>query len=164
MEASPTTSNDKRNDGQQQPADEDSDEDLCGVVFPIIDNTETGDQSSASDMGRNGGGGNFNVNGSAIPVNRVDEDAVIRCFDLSVNAHIERSCDVKAFEPMAPKNNDEATSVKDASETVANENDTKEENQPVGQSEQNLSTAVHSKKDEWSPSSLPLPSWAKNIP
>ena len=94
---------------QQQHSDDDSDEDLSGINFPIIDNSSTTkDQSTTKisykdDVKKSNG---YNTSNNQITNNKkgvVDEDAIIRCFNISVNSHMNKSDTVEVFEPMPPK-------------------------------------------------------------
>jgi len=92
---------------QQQHSDQDSDEDLSGINFPIIDSSRR-DQSTTKisckdDIKKS----NYDTSNNQITNNKkgvVDEDAIIRCFNISVNSHMNKSDTVEVFEPMPPKN------------------------------------------------------------
>eukprot|EP00579_Thalassiosira_antarctica_P007903 CAMPEP_0201903572 /NCGR_PEP_ID=MMETSP0902-20130614/55548_1 /ASSEMBLY_ACC=CAM_ASM_000551 /TAXON_ID=420261 /ORGANISM="Thalassiosira antarctica, Strain CCMP982" /LENGTH=142 /DNA_ID=CAMNT_0048437625 /DNA_START=1186 /DNA_END=1614 /DNA_ORIENTATION=+ len=141
MEASNTAEDDKCDESQQQLA-EDSDEDLCHVNFPI--KWDTDGNNSHNDA----------VSRPAASINKVDEDATIRCFNLSVNAHTEKRERVAVFEPMLPKNNKAASSAKDENESQANDKN------PPETTQQRMKP--NSEEGDWLPASLPLPSWAAN--
>ena len=91
---------------QQQQSD-DSDEDLSGINFPIIDSSRR-DQSTTKisckdDIKKSNG---YATSNNQINNNKkgVDEDAIIRCFNISVNSHMNKSDNtVEVFEPMPPK-------------------------------------------------------------
>ena len=90
---------------QQQHSDQDSDEDLSGINFPIIDNSTTNNHQSSTKISCkddikkiNGYATSNNTNNKG-----VDEDAIIRCFNISVNSHMNKSGTVEVFEPMPPK-------------------------------------------------------------
>lgn len=142
----------------------DSDEDLCDIEFPIIDNTSTAhgggevsakDSTHIQDISRPSTGNQVEV----------DEHAVINCFNLSVTAHIEGRSDIEAFEPKPPQKNNRKESKspsKDKDEMkiqLSTQHKNTADNKRANQQEKNLTT----KKSEWFPASLPLPSWANNI-
>ena len=94
---------------QQQQSDQDSDEDLSGINFPIIDNSSTTDYqqttkiSCKDDIKKSNG---YSTSNNQITNNNkglVDEDAIIRCSNISVNSHMNKSDTVEVFEPMPPK-------------------------------------------------------------
>merc|ERR1712194_680837 len=111
---------------------EDSYEDLCDIEanFPINDNwerrstTADGQSLATKELSRNANShseGDVIVDGAlAASKNSVDEDATMRCFNLSVNAHIGNRGRVATFEPILPINND----------TSANERQVHEEGKP----------------------------------
>ena len=89
----------------QQQSDQDSDEDLSGINFPIIDNSTTNNDQSTTkisckdDIKKSNG---YDTSNNQITNNNkgvVDEDAIIRCFNISVNSHINKSDTVEVFEP-----------------------------------------------------------------
>ena len=82
---------------------------LCDVDFPIFDKSSSAKAEHHYD-------GKDNVNSSSTANNNnkpagnkvVDEDAIIRCFDLSIKSHVDGSSMVPVFKPMPPeKNNDD---------------------------------------------------------
>ena len=94
---------------QQQQSDQDSDEDLSGINFPIIDSSRR-DQSttkiSCKDDDDIKKSNDYATSNNQISNNNkgvVDEDAIIRCFNISVNSHMNKSGTDEVFEPMPPK-------------------------------------------------------------
>ena len=93
---------------QHHPDDDSDDEDLSGINFPIIDNSTTNNHqlttkiSCKDDIKKSNG---YDTSNNQITNNNkgVDEDAIIRCFNISVNSHINNSDTVEVFEPMPPK-------------------------------------------------------------
>ena len=77
---------------QQQHSDQDSDEDLSGINFPIIDNSTNNHQSttkiSCKDDFKKSNGYNTSHNQITNNINKgVDEDAIIRCFNMLFQSH-----------------------------------------------------------------------------
>ena len=92
---------------QQQQSDQDSDEDLSGINFPIIDSSRrdqsTTKVSSKEDIKKSNGYDTSNNQITNTNNKGVDEDAITRCFNISVNSHMNKSDTVEVFEPMPPK-------------------------------------------------------------
>ena len=93
---------------QQQHSEDDSDEDLSGINFPIIDNSTTNHQSTKisckDDIKKSNGYSTYTYNQTTNTNKKgVDEDAIIRCFNISVNSHMNKSNTVEVFEPMPLK-------------------------------------------------------------
>ena len=140
------TNADSKCDARQQKSSTDSDEDLWDVNFPIVDHTiPASGRPSATDN---------DCGGSAPSVEKADEDAAARCFDLSVTAHVEGGA-VEPFEPVPPK--DEAPS------SATDETKESEKTSPGSSSQQPRTKSNPGNDAEWFPAALPLPSWAKNI-
>ena len=86
---------------------------LCDIDFPISDKsssqaTENDDLSKhhvGKDDGRNSSSTTAN-NNKPVDVKVVDEDAIIRCFDLSIKSHVDGIGTVPVFEPLPPQKND----------------------------------------------------------
>eukprot|EP00584_Thalassiosira_punctigera_P004433 CAMPEP_0172538328 /NCGR_PEP_ID=MMETSP1067-20121228/9732_1 /TAXON_ID=265564 ORGANISM="Thalassiosira punctigera, Strain Tpunct2005C2" /NCGR_SAMPLE_ID=MMETSP1067 /ASSEMBLY_ACC=CAM_ASM_000444 /LENGTH=115 /DNA_ID=CAMNT_0013323803 /DNA_START=30 /DNA_END=377 /DNA_ORIENTATION=- len=91
------------------------------------------------------------VGGSASSTSEVDEDAVVRCLNFSVDAHV-RGGEVAAFEPIPPKIKEATAAMKDSP------------SEKISVDQRNNKEGTKSKKGKWFPASLPLPSWAKDIP
>jgi len=89
---------------QQQHLDDSSDEDLSGINFPINNSITNYHKISCKDDIKKSNG--YNTSHNQITNNKgvVDEDAIIRCFNISVNSHMNKSDTVEVFEPMPPKN------------------------------------------------------------
>jgi len=156
MEEASSNAADKSNDGQQPPA-EDSDEDLCDVAFPIIDNRSTANGGGEELTGDDEMSKIHKNDGNGTAANILDEHAVMRCFGLSVNAHVEGGA-VATFEPMPPKNEGLAVVKDETTKTMSMATSGDDSDPPEIQQQANVGNG------EWFPSSLPLPSWAKNIP
>ncbi len=75
----------------------DEDEDLLDVVFPVVDDED--------DINANDGAVASSASSSALEMPREkcehDEDAVLRCFYLSVDSHVDGVGDVVAFEAVS---------------------------------------------------------------
>ena len=97
---------------------------LCDVDFPIFDTSSSAiaqqqqSQSNDDDLSKHHVGKDDGRNSSSTtannnkPVNdKADEDAIIRCFDLSIKSHIDGIGAVPVFEPDVPpeKNDKEST-------------------------------------------------------
>lgn len=79
---------------------------LCDVDFPIFDKSAKAEHhhDDIKDDGKNSNSTNNKLAGDKV----VDEDAIIRCFDLSIKSHVDGSSMVPVFKPMPPeKNNDD---------------------------------------------------------
>ena len=131
----------------------DSDEELCDVDFPITDNRRSTTDDGLEAVDRHGGKHNSNEHrvNESVENKVVDEDAIIRCFNLSVDAHVKKRGEVVAFEPMLspPLKDGEAAATTTSSAKEIEEN--KGGNKPK------------SGNGEWFPAPLPLPPWAQNI-
>jgi len=91
---------------QQQHSDQDSDKDLSGINFPIIDSSRRDQSTTKISCKDNIKKSNYDTSNNQITNNKkglVDEDAIIRCFNISVNSHMNKSYTVEVFEPMPPK-------------------------------------------------------------
>jgi len=86
---------------QQQYSDDGSDEDLSGINFPINNSTTNYHKISCKDDIKKSNG--YKTTNNQINSKGVDEDAIIRCFNISVNSHMNKSDTVEVFEPMPPK-------------------------------------------------------------
>lgn len=129
---------------------DESDDDLCEVEFPfaIIDNGSSDDdeleqyQESSRSMNH---------------TEKLHENAIIDCFNFSVNAHIKGE-----FE-LTTNNNAKITEADESKGVAGNCNDVKEgrttEQNPA---EESLKTdpANNDRARDWLPASLPLPAWA----
>ena len=166
--------------------DDSDDEDLCDVSFPIVDNyslttemkndvVDDQHQSNESDGGDKYLDGHSNGNATAAGQYKsdIDEDAIIRCFDISVNSHINRSS-ISIFEHIIPtskkksdRNNGDDDVTKSEQHIRKRTKDkigisSKRQQSDVATEEQQQSKKM--KSDDKSPGTLPLPNWAKNIP
>mmetsp|Transcript_8609 Transcript_8609/g.18387 ORF Transcript_8609/g.18387 Transcript_8609/m.18387 type:complete len:188 (-) Transcript_8609:85-648(-) len=157
-------------------------DDLHDVAFPIVDPKY--DENSEDQTPPN----EFHVPNTETST-MVDENAVLRCFDLSINAHIRGVGDVPEFQPLSAEELMQSQSSKDDDDfdvskdsdftkenhTIKNCEEEKHNNQDAGknavqESEKGTANKEHSFEEkagegvqeprEWSPGSLPLPPWA----
>ena len=79
---------------------------LCDVDFPIFD-TSSSAITENDDLSKHHNSSSTTANNNK-PVNdKPDEDAIIRCFDLSIKSHVDGIGTVPVFEPdMPPEKND----------------------------------------------------------
>merc|ERR1711957_79303 len=147
----------KAKEQQQQLVVEASDEELCDIeaTFPINDNCKSADDYGQSLATQENNHRERDVNGAltmAASTNKMDEDAIMRCFNLSVHAHVENNGRVATFEPVIPISD--------------NENRKDEGGKPDKQNGEIKKQRMESNsgKGEWFPASLSLPSWAINLP
>lgn len=113
---------------------DESDDDLGGVDVPfsIIDYGSSDDDN----LKQTQDSGNHIDHTKEI----INENAIIDCFNFSVNAHIKG----KFEPPPAPEANEKKEMCNDAKEEAATEKNSTQNSKPVG----------------WIPASLPLPAWA----
>ena len=165
--------------------DDSDDEDLCDISFPIVDNSLTTEMKNdvvddQHQPNESVGGDKYldgHSNGTATAAGRyksdIDEDAIIRCFDISVNSHINRSS-IAIFEHIIPtskkksdRNNGDDTVTKSEQnirKRTKDKIDISSRQQPDVATEEQQQQSKKMKGDDKSPGTLPLPNWAKNIP
>ena len=167
--------------------DDSDDEGLCDISFPIVDNSSTTEmkndvvddqhQTKESDGGNKYLGGHSNGTATAAGQYKsdIDEDAIIRCFDISVNSHISRSS-IAIFEPIhtskmkSDRNNGDDAVTKSEQKIRKRTKDkictsSKRQQPDVATEQQQQQQSKKMKSDDKSPpGTLPLPNWAKNIP
>ena len=79
-------------------------ESLCDVDFPIFDKSAKAEHHHDGKDNVNSSSNANNNNDNKPAGNKVvDEDAIIRCFDLSIKSHVDGSSMVPVFEPMPPE-------------------------------------------------------------
>mmetsp|Transcript_8917 Transcript_8917/g.15488 ORF Transcript_8917/g.15488 Transcript_8917/m.15488 type:complete len:155 (-) Transcript_8917:281-745(-) len=142
--------NNERDGNQGQiMAESSDDEDLCDVEFPIFDSISRTRSVQPGKPDNDNGNSHIYAVQTPEPMNGVDENSILCCFNMSVNAHIERNGQLSDFEPMPPKKNEKEKGTRpNIDGNSLDEKRTDLNNIP--------------KKDkEWIPASLPLPSWAK---
>ena len=146
-----------REQEQQQDAAEDTYEDLCDVeaTFPI-----DGQNCEESQVVSRDTDSRSEIDAMAASTNKLDEDATMRCFKLSVNAHMEGQDRVATFEPITstPTHNGVTSATHSDNKNKANQRDKSSCKQKNIITKERIES--NSKKGKWFPASLPLPSWA----
>ena len=170
--------------------DDSDDEDVCDISFPIVDNSLTTEMKNDvvddqhQPMTKESVGGDTYLDGHSNSTaaaagqykSDIDEDAIIRCFDISVNSHINRSS-IAIFEHIIPtskkksnRNNGDDAVTKSEQHIRKRTKDeiglsSKRQQPDVATEQQQQQQSKKMKSDDKSPpGTLPLPNWAKNIP
>ena len=78
---------------------------LCDVDFPIFD-TSSSAITENDDLSKHHNSSSTTSNNNKPVDVKFDEDAIIRCFDLSIKSHVDGIGTVPVFEHLPPQKND----------------------------------------------------------